>query len=60
MKTVIGFVCGVVGFALAVVMFIVGVIAGFSFGISEKVNAEKKKPEYRGYFKWQNDQKGEH
>lgn len=36
MNAVIGFVCGVVGFALAVVMFIVGVLAGFSLASVRK------------------------
>lgn len=35
MKIVIGLVCGVVGFALAVVTFIVGVVAGVALSISE-------------------------
>ena len=41
MKTVIGFVCGVIGFILAVATFVAGLIAGFAFGISDKVNVKK-------------------
>ena len=48
MKTVIGFVCGVVGFVSAIVVFLHGVVLGFKLGISDKVTADKKnsKPDY--------------
>lgn len=42
MKTVIGFVCGVVGFVSAIVVFVLGVAFGFKLGISDKVTVEKK------------------
>ena len=42
MKTVIGFVCGVVGLVFGFVMFVLGVAFGFKLGISDKVTVEKK------------------
>lgn len=53
MKTVIGFVCGIVGFLLAVVTFLVGVAAGFSLGVSDKVSVTPKtnKTSYTSYSK---------
>ena len=42
MKTVIGFVCGVVGFVSAIIVFVLGVVIGFKLGISDKVSVDKK------------------
>ena len=42
MKTVIGFVCGVVGLVFGFAMFVLGVAFGFKLGISDKVTVEKK------------------
>lgn len=42
MKTVIGFVCGVVGLVFGFVMFVLGIAFGFKLGISDKVTVEKK------------------
>ena len=42
MKTVIGFVCGVVGLVFGFAMFVLGVVFGFKLGISDKVTVEKK------------------
>ena len=41
MKTVIGFVCGVIGMILAVAAFVVGFVSGVTFGISDKVTVTK-------------------
>ena len=41
MKTVIGFVCGVVGFILAVATFVAGIVAGIAIGTSDKVTVTK-------------------
>lgn len=48
MKAAIGFVCGVVGFVSAIIVFVLGVVAGFKLGISDKVSVDKKnsKPDY--------------
>lgn len=51
MKTVIGFVCGVVGMILAVVTFLAGVAAGFALGVSDKVNVTPKTNKTQ-YSKW--------
>ena len=45
MKTVIGFVCGVVGFVSAIIVFVLGVVIGFKLGISDKVSVDKKNPD---------------
>ena len=45
MKTVIGFVCGVVGFVSAIIVFVLGVVLGFKLGISDKVSVDKKNPD---------------
>lgn len=42
MKTVIGFVCGVVGLVFGFAMFVLGVAFGFKLGISDKATVEKK------------------
>ena len=57
MKTVIGFVCGVVGFALAVAMFLVGVAAGFALGVGDKVNVTPK-TDKTGCSKWYEKKEG--
>ena len=41
MKTVIGFVCGVIGMILAVAAFVMGFVSGIAFGISDKVTVTK-------------------
>lgn len=41
MKTVIGFVCGVIGFILAVATFVTGLVAGIALGTSDKVTVKK-------------------
>ena len=41
MKTVIGFVCGVVGFILAVATFVAGIVSGIAIGTSDKVTVTK-------------------
>ena len=41
MKTVIGFVCGVIGFVLAVATFVAGIVAGIAIGASNKVTVTK-------------------
>ena len=42
MKTVIGFVCGIAGMILSIVVFVLGVATGFELGISDKVTVNKK------------------
>lgn len=51
MKTVIGFVCGIVGFLLAVAMYLAGVVSGFVLGVSDKVTVTPKTNK-TSYSKW--------
>lgn len=41
MKTVIGFVCGVIGMILAIAAFVMGLVSGISLGVSDKVTVTK-------------------
>ena len=41
MKTVIGFVCGVIGFVLAVATFVAGIVAGIALCTSDKITVTK-------------------
>lgn len=52
MKTVIGFVCGIVGMVLAVGMFLLGALSGIAVTLmDEKDKTLKTKPKY-SYADW--------
>lgn len=57
MKTVIGFVCGIVGMVLAVGMFLLGAVSGIAVTLmDEKDKTLKTKPKY-SYTDWAKQQK---
>lgn len=57
MKTVIGFVCGIVGMVLAVGMFLLGALSGIAVTLmDEKDKTLKTKPNY-SYAYWAKQKK---
>lgn len=59
MKTVIGFVCGIVGMVLAIGMFLLGAVSGIAVKLmDEEDKTLKTKPKY-SYTDWAKQQKKE-
>ena len=59
MKTVIGFVCGIVGMVLAVGMFLLGAVSGIAVKlVNEEDKTLKTKPKY-SYADWAKQQQKE-
>ena len=58
MKTVIGFVCGIVGMVLAIGMFLLGAVSGIAVKLmDEEDKTLKTKPKYNYYADWAKQKK---
>ena len=50
MKTAIGFVCGIAGMILSIVVFVVGCMCGYSLNEHEHATSKKKTNSYAEWF----------